>query len=151
MTTVSLKDLNKELSKISKELNSKMKELPNGVIRELTIGANLIRNTIILSMRNTPKTGREYRRGSKSHIASSPGKPPAIDRGELVRSIMYDIREMEVEIGNEAGAPYGSYLEEGTKNIEPRPWLEPAVNKHKNNILKNITGVCIDIVKKPLE
>jgi hypothetical protein len=41
-----------------------------------------------MNMRNTPKTGNVYPRGtSEPHIASSAGNPPAIDTGRLVNSI----------------------------------------------------------------
>jgi hypothetical protein len=34
-----------------------------------------------------PKSGRIYRRGKKSHQASAPGEPPAVDTGKLKNSI----------------------------------------------------------------
>jgi HK97 gp10 family phage protein len=84
---------------------------------------------MITSMRATPKTGRKYKRGRKIHIASSPNKPPAIDTGQLIRSITMDDRLREVEVGATSGAPYASYLEEGTKRMKKRPFLLPAVEK----------------------
>ena len=148
-----LTKLNAKLNKIGKELESAGKEFSNPVTRELVIGANEIRNTIILSMRNTPQTGRKYRRGKSGgiHIASSPGNPPAIDSGELLRSIVYDVRDMEVEIGNEAGAPYGRFLEEGTKKMEARPWLAPAVEKHKDPIINSVGKIAFEIIGKSFE
>jgi len=148
-----LTKLNAKLNKIGKELESAGKEFSNPVTRELVVGANEIRNTIILSMRNTPQTGRKYRRGKSGgiHIASSPGNPPAIDSGELLRSIVYDVRDMEVEIGNEAGAPYGRFLEEGTKKMEARPWLAPAVEKHKDPIINSVGKIAFEIIGKSFE
>lgn len=146
-----LKKLNRKLDKIGKKLMGVVKEIPNPITQELAIGASNIRNTIITSMQRDKKTGKKYRRGKKEHQASAPGEAPAVDYGELLRSIMFDVREMEVEVGNEAGAPYGKFLEEGTKHIEPRPWLEPAVSEHFAGILSRVGKVSFEIMGKPFE
>jgi len=148
-----LKNLNADLNKIGKELLNSIKNIPDSITKELVIGANDIRNTIILSMKNTLKTGRSYKRGEKKHIASSPGNPPAIDSGELIRSIFYDVRktEMEVEVGNLAGAPYGRFLEEGTEKMEARPWLAPAVDECKKGIINKVGETAFSIINKPFE
>jgi len=146
-----LKELNKKLDKIGKKLMGVVKEIPDPVTRELVIGANDIRNTIIDSMQRGKKTGKKYRRGKKEHQASAPGEAPAVDYGELLRSIMFDVREMEVEVGNEAGAPYGKFLETGTEDIEPRPWLEPSVAKYKEEIIKSVGKVSFETIRQPFE
>lgn len=99
----------------------------------LVIHANEIRNDIILSMRNSPQTGKAYFRGRtkkgkpKFHRASSPGFPPRPDSGDLLRSIITDVRFTEVEVGSIITNPaYPKFLEEGTSRMEARPWLEPA-------------------------
>jgi len=143
--------LNRELDRIGKELFKKAKELPGPINMELAIGASNIRNTIITSMMREKKTGLPYRRGKNIHIASAPGEPPAVDFGELVRSIVYDVRNMEIEVGNEGGAPYGKFLEKGTENIEPRPWLEPAVDKHFDDIFSNVGQAAFVVIRKPFE
>ncbi len=141
--------LNRDLDKIGKKLFESVAEIPDSVTRELAIGANDIRNTIITSMRDTPKTGRTYRRGKsgKVHTASSPGNPPAIDYGELVRSIMFDVRDMEIEVGSMGGAPYAVFLEEGTAKMEARPFLDPAVIQHKQAIIDRVGDVAFEVIK----
>jgi len=108
-----------------------------------------IRNDSIRSMRKTLRVTRykaglsrrkgkavtfNWMRGGKVHIPSSPGNPPAVDTGDLVRSIKVDTRQgmvltdFEVEVGsNISKPPYPRWLEEGTKRMKPRPWLWPAV------------------------
>lgn len=171
--TIEMKNLNKELQKISQALINSVDELPEGITRELAIGANDIRNTIITSMRDTPKTGRHYRRGKegKVHIASSPGNAPAIDYGELVRSITFDVREMEIEVGSAGGAPYVIFLEPDIESslddvyggnfnpfsgslmrkIEPRPSIGPAVAKHKQEIIDKVGESAFEVIKKGFE
>jgi len=146
-----LKKLNKKLDEVGKKIQKTVAEIPDVVTQELAIGANDIRNTIIASMQRGKKTGHPYRRGNKIHIASAPGEAPAVDYGELLRSIMFDVRHMEVEVGNEAGAPYGVFLEKGTEHIEPRPWLEPAANEHFGGILSRVGKVSFEIMGKPFE
>lgn len=71
---------------------------------------------------------------SRDHRASAPGESPATDTGELATSIM---SKMDILAPGKASAvvwtdkPYGKYLEFGTKKIEPRPWLTPAVEKNR--------------------
>lgn len=107
----------------------------------LVEGANAIRNNMIYGMQRTPKTGKRYKRGKRWHIASSPGNPPAIDTGQLLRSIAMDVRIDEVEVGVKSGAPYARYLEEGTKKtnkLKPRPFLAPAVEEEVPKIERRI-------------
>lgn len=131
----SLDKLNKELAKTGEELIKAAIAIPDEVTRELAIGANDIRNTTITEMQTGPKTGKIYKKKSVTHQASAPGQYPAVDSGELLRSIMFDVRSMEVEVGSKAGAPYAEYLEFGTKKMKARPWLDPSVEKHRQNII----------------
>lgn len=95
-----------------------------------------MRNTIVLSMRNSPKTGRRYPRGGgKYHIASSKGNPPMVDDGGLVASIGMDARRMEFEVGSRITEPaYPEFLEFGTDKMDARPWLQPANDKHVSRV-----------------
>lgn len=139
MESKELNKLNKKLHKIGNELMDKAKSIEPEVAQWLVIGANKIRNTIILSMRNTPKTGTHYKRGKKTHIASSPGNAPAIDSGDLIKSIIFDAREWEVEVGSIIETPaYPTFLELGTKKMKARPWLGPAVTKEEDEIVNNV-------------
>ena len=115
----------------------------------LVQGANKIRNHMIQGMRDTPKSGLKYRRGGRWHIASSPGNPPAIDSGELIRSLVMDAGDDWVQVGSKSGAPYAVFLEEGTgvtssksggmsANILPRPFMAPAANDILPTIQRNI-------------
>jgi len=152
MESKELARLNKRLHKIGNELADKAKSIESEVTQWLVIGANEIRNTIILSMRNTPKTGRHYKvsKTGKPHIASSPGNAPAIRSGDLIRSIIFDARPWEVEVGSILEG-YPEYLEFGTKKMEPRPWLAPAVKKHEDEIVENVGKSVFEIIGKPFE
>lgn len=130
--------MNAELAAMAKRLDGAAIEMPETIKRRLTVGANAIRNTIIKSMARGKKSGKFYLRGGKTHRASAPGEAPAVDSGELLRAIVYDVRAMEIEVGAEAGAPYAELLEEGTSRMEARPFLEPAVEEHRDAIINAV-------------
>ena len=118
------------------------------IFQEIWWGAQDIRNTILRSMYDTPKTGHSYRRGKKPnvkfHIASSPGHPPAVDSGELAKSITAEARRDAIEVGAEIGAPYAKFLEEGTPKMKKRPFLKPAKDKHLPEIKASIKRIILD-------
>ena len=91
-------------------------------------------------------TGRASRRtkSGKVHRASTPGQSPAIDLGNLRASIMHSVEKKSLGIEGKVGPDiehlaaktaagtdvnYGYYLEVGTRNIEPRPYLVPALRR----------------------
>lgn len=75
--------------------------------------------------------GRLYRRGSRVHVASAPGEPPAVDTGFLrnsvraLRAVAIRVSPVRVlAIGEvRVGAEYGFYLERGTRRMAARPWV----------------------------
>jgi len=97
-----------------------------------------------------PGSGRIYKRKGVTHRASRPGQPPARDTGILVNSVSFNVSEKNNEIRGTVGPDidkirrdsprtdpdYGFYLEFGTRNIAPRPWLRPALRKSRNKILR---------------
>ena len=146
----SIKKLNKDIDKISKGLLESASKLTGAINQELFAGANDIRNDIINSMVREKKTGIVYnRKRGKTHRASAPGEAPAVDSGELLRGVLFGVKDLEMEVG--AVSPYARFLEDGTKNMDERPFLEPAVDKNKDNIVKNIGKAGVIEIVKPLD
>jgi hypothetical protein len=60
---------------------------------------------------------------------SSPGHPPAVVTGRLRGSITWRIGEDALGLYADIGSAveYALYLEEGTVNMAPRPFLKPAL------------------------
>lgn len=83
-------------------------------------------------------SGAEQTRYSpkRTVTASKPGEPPNTDTGTLIKSVGFNIdpNQMVGEVGT--SLKYGKYLELGTKDIAPRPWLFPAVEKVKKELIK---------------
>ena len=97
------------------------------------------------SMRDTPKTGKEYPRrkgGTKIHIASKAPNPPAIDTGTLTNSIYYMmVDDLTAAIGSRLD--YAYHLEFGTFNMGARKawlpaaeWAGPVLQKRIERILR---------------
>lgn len=92
--------------------------------------AQELRTEMVLAA-SQPGKGREYRRGAKTHHASAPGDGPAVDRGDLVKSI----QARQLKPGHWRVAvrePYALFLEFGTRKMAPRPFVRVAVEKVKN-------------------
>jgi HK97 gp10 family phage protein len=148
-----------------KKLKATPKAIEKAISEEFITTANVIRNHIIKSMRSTPRITRpkknrvtgsqsgnyNWMSGGKLHIPSSPGYAPAVDTGDLIKSIKMDVRLHEVEIGSNLKGKKGKYpifLEFGTENMEARPWLEPAYMVGKRDFYTNIRRNVINSIRR---
>lgn len=105
-------------------------------IRQVLITAVLkIDREAKLLISRGPKSGRLYGK----HQASAPGEAPATNTGRLIKSIQWQI--LNQGLAAEIGSPlsYSSFLEDGTRKMDPRPWLLPAYEKHVDDIVVDIT------------
>lgn len=80
----------------------------------------------VKSIQASASSGAVYKRRSIEHTASLPNNPPNSDTGNLVRNITVGDVAGGKDVGSRSGAPYGLWLEFGTRNTAPRPWLRPA-------------------------
>lgn len=159
--TKNIRKLNADLSEISRELIEKSgKRIKTEVGDTLLTGANDTRNDIIKSMRNTPRLKRQWTnwpneaREKRRHYPSKPGHPPAIDKGDMVKSIQFDSYDYKFIIGStQLDPPYPEWLEDPTENApkapyEARPWLEPASKRQEPIIIENLGKIIPDITDK---
>lgn len=94
--------------------------------------AEAIVTDIKLSMDTSPP-GKSYTRGGVTHVASQAGYPPNVDIGALWNSIKQEkTAPMERKISD--GVEYGIHLEDGTENIDPRPFMRPAFDRARQTI-----------------
>lgn len=143
---------------LQQALAKKQMELHRAIARGVTKGAMLVQKTARQKILKGPKTGRVYGTvadvmnnmvvqalgserqkrlaAAKVHQASAPGQPPANDTGKLAASIQV----VAASPSNRAtayvtvGEPYGKHLEFGTKEIEPRPFLQPSADENHATI-----------------
>lgn len=96
-------------------------------------------------MRSSRPSGRVYRRGKggRTHRASAPGQPPAIDTGNLVGHVEFDVGPGFGELG--ATVMTGLWMEQGTSRVRPRPWLLPAISKSEEKLKRAIENVFEDV------
>lgn len=111
---------------------------------------------------NASVLGATVKRGKrKRHRVSAPGFPPNVDTGVLKSSVSTEVGRTQrsaVEVEGFVGSDivkiarklsknkvknitqkkleYGFFLEVGTRNMQPRPWLRPALKKSGPEILK---------------
>jgi HK97 gp10 family phage protein len=102
----------------------------------IDLTAQLVRSDAIKSMQSSPASGRTYNRRSILHTASSSPNPPRVDQGDLVKSIKALVGRLEAFVGT--NQKYGPYLEFGTQNMEPRPWLFPAFERQRRNFVNRL-------------
>ena len=70
-------------------------------------------------------TGAEYRRGSRQHTASQPGRPPARYTGRLLRSMRGRASRRGYALVVSSVAPHAHLLELGSARMDPRPAWAP--------------------------
>ena len=120
-----LEDLNKSLARVSSRFESEATALVNRT-------AQNIRNTAVRSIQKQSPGGVTYEKYSprRTHVASAPGQPPNTDTGRLagsIRAVMSGTPTAYVD----ALADYAVHLEFGTRNMEARPFMTPAVEQER--------------------
>ena len=156
--TKNLKKLNIDLRRIGKEL---LEEGQTGVATRigqvLLVSANNTRNDILKSIRNTPRLKRKWinwpneAREKRRHHPSKPGSPPAIDTGNMLKSIVFDAYDYKFIIGSiQTAPPYPEWLEKPPPKAKykARPWLDPAVDKQEPIIVEQLGNIVPDITDK---
>ena len=124
----------------------------------LDIAAGEVINEIGRRMRE-PKSGVDVPQGRKRYgekrgrrikgfgtRRSGPGEAPAVQSGALRNSIAKDSpgplrRRVGTNIGaKETDAPYGLYLEVGTRKMAARPWLRVSLEAKREKIRRILTA-----------
>lgn len=113
----------------------------------------ILEKDIVESMRDTAtqSTGYHTHNKKKLHYPSVPGNPPAVDGGDLKRSITFSVTEEDTRIIGRVGStqrdpPYGFYLEFGTSRMAERPWLRPAMARNKEVIIETLREAVREII-----
>ena len=122
------------LKSFNKALNKKLHD--NKIKQYVTRATMMVESTAKKSIA-AGGTGKLYKRGDISNRASAPNNPPATDTGFLVSQITMDV---DVKANGSvvgqiiSSAPYSKALEFGTVNMQPRPFMQPALMKNKRKI-----------------
>lgn len=121
------------------------KDMEDAMKKGVFLTAQQIRTHAIKSIQNqsfgTYVTRSRQGGGVYSHIAAAPNSAPNTDTGKLVSSIAVEMDGNKAEADVGSNLDYSAFLEMGTTQMEPRPWLMPAVNAERDNLTKNIVKV----------
>ena len=113
----------------TKEITQSIKDTASKRMYE---AVNEVRSQVNVTL-SGKRTGRTYKvPGTNRHYqASSPGEPPAQATGRLRQSVFARVEGMGNQVTGRVGTelPYGLWLDEGTKKMKPRPWLERSLDK----------------------
>ena len=122
------------------EIRVAVSNITENVIRQVqSRGAravNAMRNAELETL-NKPGSGRTYRKpGGGTYTASSPGEVPARRTGALRLNWTGDIKVTSSGSGSIAllatltsNTPYAGYLQNGTRRMAARPFVEPIKEK----------------------
>ena len=133
----------------------KLERMKNYSPLEKVVGqaCGIVQKDIMESMRDTPTQSVGYHSYNKKvlHYPSLPNNPPAVDSGDLRRSITFTVETEENKVIGRVGStkldpPYGAYLEFGTSRMIQRPWLRPALERNREVIKENIKEGVREIV-----
>jgi HK97 gp10 family phage protein len=144
VTVTGDKELNRKLNKLGIKMG---KAIDDGVF----ITAQGVRTDAIKSIQNK-SPGKVVQRsrqggGTYSHVASNEGQAPNTDTGKLVASIALD-KQSDANYLVGSNLQYAAWLEFGTSKTGARPWLEPAMRKNINDLIKNINKAADLTIKK---
>jgi HK97 gp10 family phage protein len=143
--SVSFKPIN--LDKIVKQLEKVPEKQDKALLEALGSSVVMIHADAVKSIYAHESKGVTYTRGSVEHTASKPGFPPNSDTGTLARGIRWEV-DSSKNIGFVGtNVKHGSWMEFGTRDVAPRPWLFPAYLKNLKNIISNFE----EAVKKALK
>jgi HK97 gp10 family phage protein len=75
-------------------------------------------------------------------IRSRPGEPPRRQTGTLNRSVDWEYSDDKslARVGVTETAPYGKFLEMGTRHMEARPFLATALKQERAELVRLLTG-----------
>jgi len=103
---------------------------------------------IIQGLFRTPKSGRVYKRGGRTHKAAGPEEPPAIDTAALSKSITHadpmkqgDVWSIDFGVSQEGGrAQIAEHLEYGTSKMAEHPFFRPALAQLQQEVDQDLAG-----------
>jgi HK97 gp10 family phage protein len=127
----------KGLTSLDKKLQKFQKECLSGQVKAMQDAVFLIHGTAVELIQDnasgTPQV--RYTNGrARNVLASKPGDAPNTDTGRLVQSIKFDFQDGGLKGRVGSNLKYAAWLEFGTKDMEPRPWLSTAVSMTAKNI-----------------
>ena len=116
---------------VTAKYNAKLKQI-------IGAGGQMVMNEAKQSIQRSSGGGKTYQKYNprRTHTASAEGQPPNTDTGFLVSNIFLQIDPDGLGADVESRADYSGYLEFGTSKMEARPYLQPALEANRRNIIR---------------
>jgi hypothetical protein len=135
-------DLNKQIKDMQEIFKKRAQTEHTNLSTQIAKSCMQVENTAKRKMTNAA-TDSDISYGKRGHHPSVPGSAPAVDAGTLRRSVTHDVTSFGGAVEGHVGStivdpPYGSYLENGTSKMQPRPWLIPSLDENIGNIRANV-------------
>jgi HK97 gp10 family phage protein len=127
------------LEEVQAMLQNVINSVQPAVAKAVQQGGYLVLSSAVQSIQHTSASGRVYTSHGVSHTASAPGEPPATDEGTLVGSLQIWTSSDGMSIAVGSNLNYAPYLEYGTRKMAARPYLNPAFDVNREEILALIT------------
>lgn len=116
---------------VTAKYNAKLKQI-------IGAGGQMVMNEAKQSIQQNSGGGKTYQKYKprRTHTASAEGQPPNTDTGFLVSNIFLQIDPDGLGADVESRADYSGYLEFGTSKMRARPYLQPALEANRRNIIR---------------
>ena len=116
---------------VTAKYNAKLKQI-------IGVGGQMVMNEAKQSIQQNSGGGKTYQKYKprRTHTASAEGQPPNTDTGFLVSNIFLQIDPDGLGADVESRADYSGYLEFGTSKMRARPYLQPALEANRRNIIR---------------
>ena len=142
ITLVGSRRLQAALEKMSREMHREVQKAVDAT------GLSLLRTIKNASMRGTP-TGRVYEKyiPRRTHTASAPGEPPAVDTGRLIGAITSrNTAPLTVEITSNAVQAFALEFGRRDGSIKKRPAWVPAVEAEEPAFSRRIEMAIFGVI-----
>ncbi|MGG4306739.1 HK97 gp10 family phage protein [Bacillus wiedmannii] len=133
-------------SSVEVEFSSNMEQVKTQInamcVQRVTDGTIHLQNQVKKTLTGS-RSGKQYKipHTSRKYTASKPGEAPAVRTSDLLNSIKYNIKRSQSEVLGGVGSDLKKAicLENGTSNMEARPFLLKTFEKERRE-LKRILG-----------
>jgi len=138
------------LSSLQKKLAAIDKDSQKMMVKSMQQATFLLHKTAIeLVQANSGGTSQVRYTNGRSRVvnASKPGNPPNTDTGRLVQSIKFDFEDGGLTGRVGTNLRYGAWLEFGTKDMAPRPWLSTALSMVSKKVADIFYKAAKEVIK----
>lgn len=121
----------------AKSHSDRLMRMAKQTAREVTRALYLVGQQVELEAERSITAGSV---SGKFHVPSLPGEPPNRDTGVLDSNIETTVvAQNPPTVHVTSHAPYSAALEWGTSKMAERPFMRPAVAKHRGKLAANIS------------